>query len=89
MEGLAHVYGLVLHARVQLDLFQELLGDHFERVLWPGHEPVDRAAVDERGEHAQARAEGVTDRTHGQDHVQVGLDAVDEVVEHGHCARFD
>lgn len=41
------------------------MGHHLQGVLGPGVEPVDGAAVDEGGEHAQAVPEGVANGTHG------------------------
>ena len=40
----------------------------------PLNEPVDGAAVDQRGEHAAASPEGVPHRTHAQHNVQLVLD---------------
>lgn len=42
--------------------------------------PVDGAAVDEGGEHAEAVAERVSDRTHRQHNVKTGLDPFQEQV---------
>ena len=52
-------------------------------------EPIDGAAVDERGEAPQSVAERVTDGTHGEADVQVRLDALDEVVVHRQRRRVD
>ena len=45
-------------------------------------EPVDGAAVDEGGEHAEAIAKGVSDGAHGQDHMKVLLHTLNEEVVH-------
>ena len=56
-------------------------------IIWgfvPTHlKPVDCTAVDERREHAQTAAKGVTDWAHRQDHVQVGLHTLNEEIVHG------
>ena len=44
--------------------------------------PVNGAAVDEGGKHAESVPEGVADGTHGQHHVKVLTDPVNEVVVH-------
>eukprot|EP00964_Phaeocystis_antarctica_P055483 scaffold32640_cov63-Phaeocystis_antarctica.AAC.1 len=75
-DGLAHD---VLHR----DVLQEALGHGDERVPGPRREPVDGAAVDERGELAQPRAEGLADRRHAQHHVQVGAALRREEAPHG------
>ena len=81
---LAHVDRLGLDIGVELDFFEKLFGDHFERVLGPRHEPVDGATVDQRREHAQAAAECVANGTHGQHDVKIRFDALNEKVVHGH-----
>lgn len=45
-------------------------------------EPVDGTTVDEGGEHAQPVPEGIPDRRHGQDDMEVLFHSVDEVVIH-------
>ena len=45
-------------------------------------EPIDGAAVDERWEHPQTVAEGISNWTHGKHNVEVGLHPLDEVVVH-------
>ena len=45
-------------------------------------EPVDGAAVDEGGEHAEAVAEGISNGAHGEDHVEVLFDPLNEEVVH-------
>ncbi len=47
-------------------------------------EPIDRAAVDERRELAEAVAERVSDGTHGEHDVQLVAAALDEHVEERH-----
>ena len=47
-------------------------------------EPVDGAAVDEGWEHAQSVAEGVADRTEGEDEVEVASHSLNELVVHVH-----
>ena len=47
----------------------------------PHLEPVDGAAVDERGELPQSVPEGVPDGAHGQDDMEVVLAAADKEVE--------
>mmetsp|Transcript_44777 Transcript_44777/g.132226 ORF Transcript_44777/g.132226 Transcript_44777/m.132226 type:complete len:244 (-) Transcript_44777:532-1263(-) len=63
-----------------LDLREEALRDADQRFPRPRVEPVDDRAVGDRRELAAARAEGVADRRHAHDHVQVGAHLVDEVV---------
>lgn len=46
-------------------------------LVWPLHEPVYCAAINDGWEHTQARSEGFAQRRHAQDNVDVGLDAVD------------
>ena len=75
-DGLAHV---VLHR----DVREEALGHGDQRVPGPRREPVDGAAVDERGELAQPRAEGLANRRHAQHHVQVGAALRREEAPHG------
>lgn len=60
-----------------------MAGHRLERVLRPGFEPVDRAAVDERGKHLEAAAEGLAERAHGDDEVQAALHALNEERAHG------
>lgn len=50
---------------------QELVRHGYERLLWPAIEPVKRAAVDERGEHAGAYSKELTHRRHAQHDVEV------------------
>ena len=59
-----------------------------EGILGPGLEPVDGAAVDERGELAEAVAEGVPNGTEGQDDMEVLLAAVDKEVEEGQWSEL-
>lgn len=60
--------------RADVDLLKVALGHREQRVLGPGVEPVNRAAVDERREHAAPHAEGLADRGHAEDDVEVLLD---------------
>ena len=46
-------------------------------------EPVNGATTDERGEHSQSAPEGVPNRTHGQDDVEVLAYPLDEQIVHG------
>lgn len=46
-------------------------------------EPVNGAAVDEGGEHAEAVTEGIPNGAHGKDHVKVLLHPLNEEVVHG------
>ena len=75
---------MVLH----LHVLQKLICDKFQCVIRPGLEPVDRAAVDERGKLAEAVAEGVTNGTHGEDDVEVFTATVDKEVEQGERSEF-
>lgn len=50
----------------------------------PLHEPVDGAAVDDRGEHTEPRPEGFSQRRHTQHDVNVGPDAVDVLSSRQH-----
>ena len=45
-------------------------------------EPVDGTTVDEGGEHAQPVSEGIPDRRHGQDNMEVLFHSVNEVIIH-------
>lgn len=45
-------------------------------------EPVYGAAVDEGGEHAEAVAESISNGAHGEDHMEVLLDPLNEEVVH-------
>ena len=53
---------------------KEAGADAEEGLSGPRAEPVDGCAVDERGELAAAGSEGLADRAHGQDQVQVVTD---------------
>ena len=44
-------------------------------------EPVDGAAVDEGGEHADSIPEGISNGTHGQDHVELLSHSIHKEVE--------
>ena len=87
VEALAHLdHGLPV-VLLHLHLGQEGGRDRVERVRGPRPEPIDRAAVDQRWEHAQARAEGVADGRHGEAHVEHRAATVDKVrEERGGCA---
>eukprot|EP00952_Eustigmatos_sp_NYUAD-ZCMA_P004492 19786-Eustigmatos_ZCMA.PRE.1 len=61
---------------------EQPMRDAEERVIWPLVEPVDGAAVDERGKHAAAVAEAGTDRAHGKHHVQVLAHQLDVVLKY-------
>ena len=78
LEGAAHGDDRVRSVLDAVDRGEELLRHRLQRVLRPRGEPIDGAAVDERGELAQPRAEGVADGRHAQDHVQVGAALLDE-----------
>ena len=73
----------ILLALLPLDLDKGGARDREERVARPLGEPVDGAAVDERGKHATARAKRVAHRAHAQHDVQVVAHAVDEEGEYG------
>mmetsp|Transcript_31441 Transcript_31441/g.79872 ORF Transcript_31441/g.79872 Transcript_31441/m.79872 type:complete len:584 (-) Transcript_31441:2844-4595(-) len=62
----------------KLDVPEEALGNALEGVRGPHGEPVDGAAVDERGKLAEAGAEGVADGREGEHDVKVALAAVEE-----------
>ena len=50
-------------------------------------EPVNGTAVDQRGEHPQSGAECISNGTHGQHHMQLLTDTINEHVEEGQrCA---
>ena len=61
-----------------LNRLKDLARDGEQRFVWPAVEPVDGAAVDQRGEHAAAHAESAADGRHAEDDVQVGAHAADE-----------
>lgn len=46
-------------------------------------EPVNGAAVDERWEHPESVAEGVSNGAHSQNHVEMCLHSLNEKVVHG------
>lgn len=46
-------------------------------LIWPLHEPVDGATVDDGREHAETRPESFSQRRHAQHDVDVGPHAVD------------
>mmetsp|Transcript_36696 Transcript_36696/g.116794 ORF Transcript_36696/g.116794 Transcript_36696/m.116794 type:complete len:681 (+) Transcript_36696:3332-5374(+) len=71
--------GILDHFVAKVDLLEVALGHREQRVPRPLIEPVDGAAVDERGEHAAAHAEGVADGRHGEDDVQVLADELHKV----------
>ena len=78
----AHVQrGVPYGVRIHRDVLEELRRHAAERILGPLAEPVDRAAVNERGELAQSLAEGVANRGEAQHHVQVPAALVDEKLE--------
>lgn len=62
----------------QFELLQEFRGHIEECLFGPPGEPVESAAVDERGEHSAADSEGVSYGRHAQTDVQVVSDSVDE-----------
>lgn len=71
-----------------VDLAQELRGDREQGVLGPGLQPVDGAAVHQRGELADPGAEIVADRRHRHHHVQVLAHRLHEEVEECHRAAI-
>lgn len=60
MEVLHHGVAFMLDLVIHFDRLEELLGYADKRVLRPFVEPIDRAAVDERGEHPDPGPEGIT-----------------------------
>ena len=62
------------------DALEELLGDADERLVGPTVEPVERAAVDQGGEHASPIAQQVTHGRHAQDNVELVSERLDEVL---------
>lgn len=85
LHRLVHERHVVRHVLTQLvarhaHLCQEALRNRDERLTGPRVEPVDDRAVDDRGELARARAEGVAHGRHAHDHVQVGPHFVYKVV---------
>mmetsp|Transcript_3151 Transcript_3151/g.13663 ORF Transcript_3151/g.13663 Transcript_3151/m.13663 type:complete len:966 (+) Transcript_3151:6936-9833(+) len=69
---------LVNLGRAEVHGGEELVGDAGERLLGPLHEPVDGAAVDQRGELAASRPESLAHGGHAQDDVEVVSHPVDE-----------
>mmetsp|Transcript_3133 Transcript_3133/g.13581 ORF Transcript_3133/g.13581 Transcript_3133/m.13581 type:complete len:689 (-) Transcript_3133:1979-4045(-) len=65
-----------------VDILQKLLRHVQEGILRPGGEPVDRGARDQRGELAQALAEGVSDGREAEHDVEVLSNLRDEKVVH-------
>lgn len=47
-------------------------------------EPVDGTAVYERREHPQSSSENLSQRTHGNNEMDIGLDAEEISIEHVH-----
>ena len=78
----AHVHEPRPRRLLHLQGVEEVPGHGPERVLGPLREPVDGAAVDQGGEHAQPRAEGIPNGRHAQHHVEVCLAPPDEVRVH-------
>jgi len=80
---LTHVDGqllLCLRIAVNLEVVNELGGDGDERLLRPWEEPIDGAATEDSGEFLGTLSELYVDGGEGQDHVQVVLHTVQEVV---------
>jgi len=61
-----------------LDVSEEPLRDGKKGLLWPGVEPVQRAAGDERGELPATDAQGVSHWRHAQDDVEVVSHSLNE-----------
>mmetsp|Transcript_6335 Transcript_6335/g.7523 ORF Transcript_6335/g.7523 Transcript_6335/m.7523 type:complete len:756 (+) Transcript_6335:4217-6484(+) len=66
--------------RVNLDLRQELGRDRDEGLLGPGQEPIDGAAREHGGELLGTLSELGIDGGEGENHVEVVLDTVEEVL---------
>ena len=69
-------------APAETNVFKKLSGDHLE----PRCEPVDCAAAYERRKQSYATSERVTDQTHRQHNMQIGLGAFNQKVEQCHRA---
>jgi hypothetical protein len=63
-----------LEAQFQLDFLELPLSNSDEGLFGPLAEPVDGGAVDEGGEHAESRGDGVADGAHADDDVDVAFD---------------
>ena len=74
----AHVDHPGFNLRIEINLSEEEVGHAPQRLLRPLGEPVDGAAVDQRGEHPQASTEGLSDGRQADHQVQVGTHPSDE-----------
>ena len=64
MDDLGHLAQPIEHQLTivfDLNRLKDLARDGEQRFVWPAVEPVDGAAVDQRGEHAAAHAERTAD----------------------------
>lgn len=82
MEALAHDDGGFFNLVGEIDVLQELVCDHFQRVFGPVLEPIDSTATDHGRIEPQTVSERRTDRAEAQTDVQVPLTLADEIVEH-------
>merc|ERR1719422_2473809 len=78
MEGLADGHNLSFVLLLDVCLLQKLVGYTHQSIVWPGLEPIDGAAVDERGELTKAVSESVSNRTESNDYVEIFPAAVDK-----------
>mmetsp|Transcript_8712 Transcript_8712/g.14814 ORF Transcript_8712/g.14814 Transcript_8712/m.14814 type:complete len:985 (-) Transcript_8712:5078-8032(-) len=77
-----HVHHTTLDFCVEIDLCEEEVRHTAQRLLGPFSEPIDRAAVHQGREHAQTRAEGLTNGGQTQHQVQVRADTAHKEVVH-------
>lgn len=71
MEVLDNVGGLFPLVVSKLNLLQELVGHSLQSIIWPGLEPINSTTVDQGWELPQSVSESVSDRTEGNDDVEV------------------
>mmetsp|Transcript_15466 Transcript_15466/g.36105 ORF Transcript_15466/g.36105 Transcript_15466/m.36105 type:complete len:229 (+) Transcript_15466:1182-1868(+) len=64
-----------VRTQVRVRLLEGARGDRLECLVRPGAEPVDGAAVDDRGKLSQALPEGLPERAHREAHMDVTLHA--------------
>jgi hypothetical protein len=78
MVVLHHLDAFLTEGLFHLDCVKELTRQPEKRILWPILEPVNRATINQRGEHTHSGTEVITDWTECQDYVQVLLALLDE-----------
>lgn len=59
---------------------ENLIANSLKSLLWPFCEPVNGATIYQRREVSNPISERISDRTHGQDHVQISLSPLYEII---------